>query len=163
MCIVVLQLGAGGVAHRIMRLQRVCSPAASTSTFIALALLTPLYEELIYRGALSSVFANRMNSSSRACCAVVPALFFAAMHNSSNLNAAELLHHYAFGCCVGARFSRGFHVARRLHSHRAQRGCGVRSNRCHSRRCISGACHRCLRCLRLCQFAAPATLKVTSW
>ena len=103
MCIVVLQLGAGGVAHRIMRLQRVCSPAASTSTFIALALLTPLYEELIYRGALSLVFANRMNSSSHACCAVVPALFFAAMHNSSNLNATELLHHYAFGCCVGAR------------------------------------------------------------
>lgn len=102
--VVALQLWAGGVVHRVLYQQPMCSPAASTpSRFVALALLVPLHEELIYRGALLLLFANRLAASPRACVAL-PALFFAAMHvNSSHFEASKFIHHFAFGCCVGAR------------------------------------------------------------
>jgi membrane protease YdiL (CAAX protease family) len=102
--IVALQLLAGGVVHRVFHQQPLCSPAALPATrVVALALLVPLSEELIYRGALLLVFTNRLAASPCACVAL-PALFFAAMHiNSSHFEASKVIHHFAFGCCVGAR------------------------------------------------------------
>jgi membrane protease YdiL (CAAX protease family) len=103
-CLVALQLWAGGFIHRLLRHESACPSPLAASRFVALALLSPLAEELLYRGALPVVFANRMASSSSVFSVLVPAFFFAAMHTeSSRFEALALLHHFAFGCCAGAR------------------------------------------------------------
>jgi membrane protease YdiL (CAAX protease family) len=102
--VVALQLWAGGFIHRLLRHESACPSPMAASRFVALALLSPLAEELVYRGALPVVFASRMASSSSAVIVIVPAFFFAAMHTeSSRFEALALLHHFAFGCCAGAR------------------------------------------------------------
>jgi len=104
-CIILLQLFAGGVMHRVWRQQTVCAPAAaSASRFIPLALLTPLKEELLYRGLVPAIFLHRVPSPSRAVSILFPALLFAAAHvGDSPVDLPAAVHHLAFGCCVGAR------------------------------------------------------------
>jgi membrane protease YdiL (CAAX protease family) len=102
--VVALQLWAGGFIHRLLRHESACPSPLAASRFVALVLLSPLAEELVYRGALPVVFANRMASPSSAFSVLVPAFFFAAMHmETSRFEALALLHHFAFGCCAGAR------------------------------------------------------------
>ena len=105
-CIVALQLWAGGMLHRLRRLQPLCPAAAAPASavaFLAAALLGPVSEELLYRGALHAVVLNRVPPSLRVFTVFLPALLFAAAHMSASSTPSALLHHFAFGCCAAAR------------------------------------------------------------
>jgi membrane protease YdiL (CAAX protease family) len=104
-CIIAQQLWAGGVFRRVQLQQPLCPDIEGLAgRLVTSALLTPLSEELFYRGVLQAVLINRLASSSPTACIFFSALFFAINHvYLLPLDFLLFAHHFAFGCCVGAR------------------------------------------------------------
>lgn len=70
--------------------------------YIALGIMVPIAEEIVFRGAIQRVLQNALGERNRWIAIVIPALIFGVIH----LNLAQGLHAFVIGLLLGWLYSR---------------------------------------------------------